>query len=317
MSTIQSYFSEGGLPVPHFNRSLEGRRLRRKGLPLHLAGREAGASEPTSFQIEACGRPFELKVAQSRDEFEQAFRLLARRYQERGYEEPSENPYRFTPFHALPDTMTFVAKRGETVVATLSLVPDNRLMGLPMECIYGDEIEAMRRDGRKLAEVTSLAEDGLTPREFILVFNSLIRLMMQSHVHSGGDTFVIAVNPKHSNYYAKVVGFESFGGRRLYPSVQNAPAEALWANQDLIARNAPAMYMKAFGEPLPESILTAGARPGSHLRYFGSRSTMADGTKFWEIAEAIRRGEGTATWRSVPQRTWARFTQRLLERRGA
>ena len=39
------------------------------------------------------------------------------------------------------------------------------------------------------------------------MFNALIRLMKQHHVRHGGDTWVITVNPKHRNFYTKVLGF--------------------------------------------------------------------------------------------------------------
>jgi hypothetical protein len=217
-----------------------------------------------------------VKIASERGEFEQAFRLLACRYKARGYDPPSARAFRFTPHHALPGTVTFVAKDGERVVATLSLVPDNPSLGLPMERLYGEEIEDLRREGRQLAEVISLAEDGLSHREFLRVFGAMIRVMFQYHVRHGGDTWVITVNPRHRNYYRKVLGFVPLGSCRSYSAVRDHPAEAFLLDVDLMRENAPGKYREIFGEPLPWPVLTATARPADHARDFGAESTQAD-----------------------------------------
>src|SRR5207249_986101 len=159
-------------------------------------------------------------------DWDQAFRLVAATYQARGYDPPDAGPVRFTPYHALPDTVTFVAKHGNAVVATLSLVQDNTLLGLPMQSIYASEIEALRQAGRRLVEVTSLADAGLDLREFVPVFMTLMRLLSQYGISQGADTWVISINPKHRSFYRKVMGFVPLGPWRAYPLVQNHPAEA-------------------------------------------------------------------------------------------
>src|SRR5262249_54458779 len=152
-------------------------------------------------------RDIVVKVAARRAELEDAYRLVAANYQASGYEPPGAGAIRFTPYHALPGTTTFIAKLRSRVLATLSLVPDNHRLGLPMEAIYPEEIAALRRTGARLAEVTSLAAGAMSLREFGQVFNALIRLMKQHHVRHGGDTWVITVNPKHRTFYTKVLGY--------------------------------------------------------------------------------------------------------------
>src|SRR5262249_34231498 len=155
-----------------------------------------------------------------REEWEEAFQLVADNYRARGYETAAPGKIRFTPYHALPETVTFVAKHDNRVVATMSVVPDNTLLGLPLERIFPDEISALRVSGRRIAEATSLADTDLGLREFIPVFVALIKLAMQYHASQGGDTSVIAVNPRHSSFYKKVIGFVPLGDCRDYPLVQ-------------------------------------------------------------------------------------------------
>lgn len=101
-----------------------------------------------SILVRGLSRAIRVKIASKRDEFEQAFRMIAERYKAKGYDRPDSGPYHFTPYHTLPGTVTFVAKDGDRVVATLSMVPDNDVLGLPMESIYGDEVAALRRENR-------------------------------------------------------------------------------------------------------------------------------------------------------------------------
>jgi hypothetical protein len=250
----------------------------------------------TSFRVPGLTRDIQVKIATEHEEFEEAFELLAANYRARGYEAPSDKPYRFTPYHALPGTVTLVAKHEGRVVATLSLVPDTEILGLPMESIYGPEIEQLRREGRKMAEAISLADMGLSIREFVQVFKALIKLAMQYHNLREGDTWVITVNPRHASFYQKVLGFTSLGPQRSYPTVQNAPAEAYLLDLDLMRANAPQMFKEVFEDDLPESVLTAGQWSADRIRYFGSRSTQVDSQALEELIDTIESSERLTVW---------------------
>ena len=105
-------------------------------------------------------RPIEIKIAEECGETEQAFELIAANDRVRGYEVDDTKAFRFTSFHILPDTVTLVAKHGDHVVATFSLVPDTMLLGLPMESIFGDEVAELRRRRHRMAEAIGLADRG-------------------------------------------------------------------------------------------------------------------------------------------------------------
>ena len=210
-----------------------GRARKRRGTP---RGRDQD-----SIEVPGISREIRVKIASELEEFEEAFRLLATNYRACGYEGQSTGPLRFTPYHVLPSTVTLVAKHGDRVVATLSVVPDTELCGLPMESVYRAEIDDLRKVGRRLAEATSLADQDLGIHEFVRVFKTLIKVGMQYHVKQGGDSWVIAVNPRHRGFYQKVLGFVPLGPRRAYPSVQGHPAEAYVSGVDLLRTHAPEM----------------------------------------------------------------------------
>jgi hypothetical protein len=237
-----------------------------------------------------------VKIASEREELEDAFRLLAMNYRACGYENQSTGLLRFTPYHVLPSTVVLVAKHEDCVVATLSVVPDTELCGLPMESVYRAEIDGLRQEGRRLAEATSLADRDLGIHEFVRVFKTLIKVGMQYHVRQGGDSWVIAVNPRHRGFYQKVLGFVPLGPRRAYPSVKGHPAEAYVSGVDLLRTHAPEMNREVFGEPLPDSVLRAPRWSPDWVQYFGKRSTQADGGTIDGLLSHVERFGGPPRW---------------------
>lgn len=231
---------------------------------------------PQSIPVTGISRPIEVKIASTPCEWEQAFQLAASSYQARGYETPGLNRFRFTPYHALPDTRTLVAKHHDEVVATFSIVMDNTLLGLPMEDVYPDEIAALRRQGRRLFEATTLADGGLSTREFLQVFLTLIKLSMQYHTSHGGDAYVIAVNPRHKKFYTKIIGFVPLGPLRTYAAVQDHPAEAFLLDNKLQRDNTPDTYKFMFGEPLSREALLSAKMPRSIIRQLSRQSIHCD-----------------------------------------
>jgi hypothetical protein len=191
---------------------------------------------------------------------------------------------RFTPYHALPDSVTFIAKElgsqtietneVERVLMTMSLVPDNRMLGLPLDVLYENEMRVLRRQRRRMAEVISLAaSDDLSLREFRQAFIAIIRLMKQYHVTHGGDTWVITVNPRHSTYYTKALGYRQIGDQREYSSVQGHPAIAYMLDRELMQAHAPQMYEEIFGAWLPGAALVSERIPIHLIRYLSEDSS--------------------------------------------
>ena len=145
-----------------------------------------------------------------------------------------------------------------------------------MEGVYGAEIPDLRWEGRRLAEATSVADSGLTCNEFIQVSTAFIKIAMHYHIHQGGDSWVIAINPRHRNFYLDVLGFVPLGPRRSYPSMQGHTAEAFLLDVPLMIANSPEMYERTFGELLPEPILDLPVWSPEFVRYFGGNSTQTD-----------------------------------------
>lgn len=251
---------------------------------------------PHPLLVEGTRGPVEVKLASEPWEWEQAFQLLAATYQERGYEWNTEKAYRFTCFHALPDTALFVARQDSEVVATLTLVADNDLLGLPLDALYAEEADALRRQGRRIGEVTSLASRALGQREFLSVFLTMIRLMGQYHLAQGGDTWAVTVNPRHKAFYCRLLGADPLGPCRPYPAVGDAPAEAFWFDRPLIKARTPRTYEIIFDDLVPDGCLQAWPLPRPFIRYFGSESTRTDVAELERVLRAVAEGRRVRRW---------------------
>lgn len=170
------------------------------------------------------------KIVERKKELESACRLVHDRYVDKGYMAPREHGLRLSFHNALPETTTFIGKHHERVVYTMTLFQDSD-MGLPMDGIYKKELDSLRYQGRKIAEVGSLAThpDIRSDDQTILMHGKKITLKY-SIDHLGIDDLVIAINPKHQWFYEHIMLCEKIGDLKTYDYVNNAPAVAYRLN---------------------------------------------------------------------------------------
>jgi hypothetical protein len=169
----------------------------------------------------------EFHIARTRDELEQALRFVYQVYERVGYVEPTAAGIRFGAHNLLPETRTFVATLGAEVVATVTLVFDSPL-GLPMDSVYGAELDRLRDAGRKLVEVTMLADRRASgPRTLPVVLKLTKILFDYARERNPSDDLVIAVHPRHEAFYSRLLYFEPLGPLRTYAAVRDNPAVAL------------------------------------------------------------------------------------------
>jgi hypothetical protein len=217
---------------------------------------------------------FEFKVANTPAERRDAFRLVYDAYLRAGLARPNPHRVRVTPYHLLPTTHVFIARYQGEVISTLSLVGDNEL-GLPMESVYGAEIDRRRTLGLSISEVSCLADRRSSRREFLTVFCGLSRVMAQFARRQGYDQLLVVCHPKHSAFYIRYLGFEVIGGLTECPHVLNKPAVALCLDFDRVDREPPACYERFFGEWLSEEQLRSSGMSPMERRVL---ATMVDRT---------------------------------------
>ena len=129
-----------------------------------------------------------------------------------------------SPHDAGPETFTLLAEDGAgTAVGTLSLVFDSD-RGLPCDEIYWLETTRLRAEGRRMAEVTRLAQR----KNIADSRRVLLRLFNLIYIYArrvrGYTDFVIEVHPRHLKYYERAMCFEKLGDEQACLRVGGAPA---------------------------------------------------------------------------------------------
>lgn len=218
---------------------------------------------------EAAPATIQFKIASTRQDRGQAFRLVYQSYLQSGLGEPNQYHMRVSPYHLLPTTEVFLATcRGEAIF-TMTLVIDGAL-GLPMECVYGEEVAKRREQGLFAAEVSCMADRRKNFRGFLPVFFGVSRLMAQYAWSRGVHELLVAVHPKHAKFYRRYMAFSPFGQLRAYPTVRNNPAVALALNFDRVNRDRPKSFDTFFGQWLPDEQLKPRPITPAQCEYFRS-----------------------------------------------
>jgi len=160
---------------------------------------------------------FKIRLASSDSRRQSASMLIEKRYASRGYQTRAleEDPQRIT-------VLVFME---EKIVGTTTLGLDGPA-GLMADSIYKEEIDVLRAEGRSVCELTKLAIDDqyVDSKHIVAVLFHLCKIYGQN-IHKATD-FVIEINPRHANFYKRLLGFEDFGEEKTCPRV-NAPAVLL------------------------------------------------------------------------------------------
>jgi hypothetical protein len=175
-----------------------------------------------------------------------AFRLIHERYVGDGLMRPNRFGVRILPHQLLDSTSVLIAQRHGDIVGTLSVIAEGEL-GLPIETMYPTELARLRRGGRRVAELSSLATKSATGGEGIAVLRTLLRSALQVAADEQLDELAICVHPRHSRFYEQRLGFEVIGGTKSCSWVCGRPAVAMRLNVSA-ANSSVAWSVSAAGE---------------------------------------------------------------------
>ncbi len=189
------------------------------------------------------------KIAETTDELESAFRLVYENYLPLGYCQENSHSLRATVFHALPSTTTLLALDKNRLVGTLTIVRDNRI-GLPLDEVF--DVDSLRKNSHRLAEITSLVIDKEYRREKggEILF-PLLRLMYEySTSYFGVNHLLVTIHPKDAYFYKSLLMFKTVPGTGVRMHL-GAPAVSL----HLDLQNALLVYNKTYGSRDPQTNL--------------------------------------------------------------
>lgn len=164
------------------------------------------------------------RAARTPDEVADAWNLVHDAYVRAGLIEG--NPYQIHTYPRVLDD-EFVVIIGEiqgVIVSTLSAYVGDCLDSLPLESIFGYEIQTLRQEGRRLLELGLFAD---RRQHIFRSFDSLLELMRYTTyfgLTQGCTDAVIGVHPEHVGFYKRILGFEHRGEIKPHPGVQGNPA---------------------------------------------------------------------------------------------
>ncbi len=170
------------------------------------------------------GGDYSIRLVDSPRQRSQADLLIKRMYSWRGYntDDSAVSPQN-------PNHLTLEASSKQQLFGTLTLGIDSE-NGLAADELYEEELNAFRKKGRKICEVSKLAIDPqFSSKE---LFASLFHLtyIYAYTIHKVKDAF-IEVNPRHATFYKRMLGFRQAGEKRTCPRV-DAPAVLLHLDLD-------------------------------------------------------------------------------------
>ena len=178
-------------------------------------------------------------IARSTEEIRAAAALVEARYAERGYRVVADEDQQETG-------ITLIATEGNAVLGTLTLRFDGP-HGLGADESYGETVDAVRRSGRDVCELTRLAVEPSADSRSVLSALFGLAYVIGRHLHGVTDVFV-EVNPRHAAFYRRLFGFATAAGRKICPRVM-APAVLLH------------LELERLEEMLVESGVLSGAVP--------------------------------------------------------
>jgi hypothetical protein len=163
-------------------------------------------------------RRFKIKSAESEERRSLVNSLLKNRYGWRGYSEVS------LPTDSSVHKFTLTAVEQEAVIGTITVAIDgpNRLSA---DDAFGLEVAQLRRQGRRLCELTKLAVDPTVATKRVLAALFHVAYIVAHRIREY-DLLLIEVNPRHVRYYVRMLGFSVMSEERMNQSV-NAPAVLL------------------------------------------------------------------------------------------
>ncbi|QDV26843.1 N-acyl amino acid synthase FeeM domain-containing protein [Aureliella helgolandensis] len=168
---------------------------------------------------ETAGAKITCRLAHSREDFCNAFRLLHQQYCAAGLCRPNPSGMRISPQQLQPESQVIVAEQRRQVVGTVSLTIDSKRQ-LPLENIFGTEVRALRTRKLRLLEVGCLAATGSTHRFPSPVYAALTRAAIEVAQRSGTDRMIAAVHPRHSKFYERSMGFQRLSQPVAYEMVE-------------------------------------------------------------------------------------------------
>ncbi|GAC1407327.1 MAG: hypothetical protein NVSMB6_04830 [Burkholderiaceae bacterium] len=171
-------------------------------------------------------RDFRIRLADTETGRNSASMLINKMYAWRGYGNAHS-------VKSSPSRITLTASDKQRVIGTITLGIDSEA-GLLADQMFKPEIDAFRKEGARVCELTKLAIDPDIESKFPLASLFHVLFIYGRRIHGCTDVF-IEVNPRHRRFYETMLGFKRQGEVKINARV-NAPAHLLWLSLEQVER---------------------------------------------------------------------------------
>ncbi len=190
--------------------------------------------------------PGKIKLAANITEMREAFHLIYDKYTSAGFQQPHPSGLRINVFNLLPTSNLLIYCEGEQLSGTLTLVRECENQ-LPARELFAAEIDAMKKTGSKICELSCLAVDSTALKKSKAILFALFRsAFLLAHDLLGCTDFCMMINPAHCHFYEKELHFSRLGEVKYYEKVNGAPAVFLRLNlteaQQIFSRHSSRLH---------------------------------------------------------------------------
>lgn len=193
--------------------------------PLSLQQAEPRSEAKSRFERQK----FKIRLANSQERRQSAVFLVEKMYSSRGYD---TSAIRSPPGEGVVRIGLMVYGQDNRPIGTLTVGFDGP-NGMLADELYREELDGMRKQGKRLLEFTKLAIDRHSANSNRIVA-ALTNVAYLYGKLSNCNTAVIEVNPRHVAFYQNKLGFRQVGQERICPRV-NAPAVLLALDWSVMA----------------------------------------------------------------------------------
>lgn len=172
------------------------------------------------------------EIASNADDLKAALTLVQENFAREGYASRTQSTLRMTPYHLLPETMVIIAKDGEKIVATNTLIPRTPF-GIPLDSCF--PLDHFLEGKGKAVEISALAVDPSVRGQHGEILYNLMKYMYNCNVRIlGVNTELIGVNPKMRPLYEAILLFKKIPTAKIvnYDFANGAPVVPMYFSLD-------------------------------------------------------------------------------------
>ena len=145
-----------------------------------------------------------VRKASGQDELEAIFRLRYESYLRKGYIPSNPDGIMLDEWDELSTTTHFVAMKSGQVIGAVRVVIDST-KGLPMERVFPEVINQLRKRGRKVAEASTLVVAAVQSGSSRKLWVKLCRALWEEAEARRIDDLCVTVTQNHLGFYKRLL----------------------------------------------------------------------------------------------------------------